>query len=155
LLETALRCEYMSDNKVLSDHDRKGLLSMPIPSVTMDVEKGQIKRFAEAIGDFNPLWVDESGTGVIAPPTFLRVMITELPGPRELEPFPQMLDGGSDWTYAMPVKSGDSITAVTRFASVNQRNIAVGAAVVLVLETNYTNQHGQDVARQRNTLIRY
>lgn len=145
----------MSDMKVLSDHDRKELLGMTLPSITMDVEKGQIRRFAEAIGDFNPLWVDESGDGVIAPPTFLRVMITELPAPRELEPFPQMLDGGSDWTYVMPVKPGDSITAVTRFVSVNQRNIAIGAAVVLVLETNYTNQHGQDVARQRNTLIRY
>lgn len=145
----------MSDMKVLSDHDRKGLLSMTLPSVTMDVEKGHIKRFAEAIGDFNPLWMDESSSGVIAPPTFLRVMITELPAPRELEPFPQMLDGGSDWTYVMPVKSGDSITAVTRFVSVNQRNIAIGAAVVLVLETNYTNQHGEEVARQRNTLIRY
>jgi len=145
----------MSDMKVLSEDDRKRLLSMSLPVAAMDVEKGQIKRFAEAIGDFNPLWVDESGGGVIAPPTFLRVMISELPAPRELEPFPRMLDGGSDWTYVTPIKSGDAITAVTRFVSVNQRNIAIGAAVVLVLETNYTNQHGQIVAKQRNTLIRY
>jgi len=145
----------MSDTKMLSDQDRKALLSMSIPSVTMDVEKGHIKRFAEAIGDFNPLWMGEPGGEVIAPPTFLRTMITELPSPLELAPFPQMLDGGSDWTYLLAVKPGDAITAVTRFVSVNQRNIAIGAAVVLVLETNYTNQHGRDVAKQRNTLIRY
>jgi hypothetical protein len=145
----------MSDMKLLSDQDRNTLLSMSIPSVTMDVERGQIKRFAEAIGDFNPLWMGESGGGVIAPPTFLRMMTTELPALPELASFPQMLDVGSDWTYVMAVKPGDAITAVTRFVSVNQRNIAIGAAVILVLETKYTNQHGQDVANQRNTLIRY
>lgn len=145
----------MANAKVLPDHDRKALLNMHLPPVTMGVEKGHIKRFAEAIGDSNPLWVDESSGGVIAPPTFLRIMITELPAPRELAPFPQMLDGGSDWTYMKAVRPGDIITAVTRFVSVNQRNIAIGAAVVLVLETDYTNQHGEVVAKQRNTLIRY
>ncbi len=145
----------MTDAKVLPEHDRKALLSISLPSVTMNVEKGHIKRFAEAIGDSNPLWMDESTGGVIAPPTFLRMMITELPALRELAPFPQMLDGGSDWTYMVAVKSGDVITAVTRFVGVNQRNIAIGAAVVLILETDYTNQEGEAVAKQRNTLIRY
>ena len=145
----------MTGTKTLSDQDRKTLLDMSLPPVTMAVEKGHIRRFAEAIGDSNPLWLDETAGGVIAPPTFLRTMITEAPAPPELEPFPQMLDGGSDWTYTEFVKPGDVITAVTRFASVNQRNIAVGSAVFLLLETTYTNQRGEAVAKQRNTLIRY
>jgi acyl dehydratase len=145
----------MTASKTLSDQDRKTLLAMSLTPVTMDVEKGHIKRFAEAIGDPNPLWSDESSGGIIAPPTFLRMMITEAPTPPELAPFPQMLDGGSEWTYMEPVKPGDVITAVTRFASVNQRSIAVGPAVFLLLETEYTNQRGESVAKQRNTLIRY
>ena len=145
----------MTASKTLSDQDRKTLLAMSLTPVTMDVEKGHIKRFAEAIGDPNPLWSDESSGGIIAPPTFLRIMITEAPTPPELAPFPQMLDGGSEWTYMEPVKPGDVITAVTRFASVNQRSIAVGPAVFLLLETEYTNQRGESVAKQRNTLIRY
>ena len=145
----------MTASKTLSDQDRKTLLAMSLPPVTMDVEMGHIKRFAEAIGDPNPLWSDESSGGIIAPPTFLRMMITEAPTPSELAPFPQMLDAGSEWTYMEPVKPGDVITAVTRFASVNQRSIAVGPAVFLLLETEYTNQRGESVAKQRNTLIRY
>ncbi len=145
----------MTVSKTLSDQDRKTLLDMSLPPVTMDVEKGHIKRFAEAIGDPNPLWSDESAGGIIAPPTFLRMMITEAPAPPELAPFPQMLDGGSEWTYMEPVKPGDVITAVTRYASVNQRSIAMGPAVFLLLETEYTNQRGDVVAKQRNTLIRY
>ena len=145
----------MTEAKTLSDQDRKTLLEMSLPPVTMDMEKGHIKRFVEAIGDSNPLWLDESAGGIIAPPTFLRVMITEPPTPPELEPFPQMLDGGSEWTYMEQVRPGDVITAVTRFASVNQRAIAMGPAVFLLLETDYTNQRGESVAKQRNTLIRY
>jgi acyl dehydratase len=145
----------MTEAKTLSDQDRKTLLDMSLPAVTMEVEKGHIKRFAEAIGDPNPLWVDDSVGGIIAPPTFLRMMITEAPAPPELAPFPQMLDGGSEWTYMKLLKPGDVITAVTRFASVNQRNITVGPAVFLLLETDYTNQRGEAVAKQRNTLIRY
>jgi len=145
----------MTESKSLSDENRKALLAMPLPHVIMDVEKGLIRRFAEAIDDANPRWLDDTSGAVIAPPTFLRMMITEAPNPPQLVPFPQMLDGGSDWTYMEPVKSGDTITAVTRFASVNQRSIAVGPAVFLVLETDYTNQDGETVAKQRNTLIRY
>ena len=46
--------------------------------VTVDVEKGAILKFAQAIGDENPLWNDEAAArrtrygGLIAPPTFLR-----------------------------------------------------------------------------------
>ena len=82
-------------------------------------------------------------------------MLSELPSAPELEAFPQMLDGGSDWEYGAPVHAGDTITAVTRFASVNQRSIGVGPAVFLQIETRYTNQHGEWVATQKNTLIRY
>ena len=145
----------MTEAKTLSDSDKRALLGMSLPPVTMDVEKGHIRRFAEAIGDTNPLWLDDSDGGSSAPPTFLRIMITEAPTPPELALFPQMLDGGSDWTYVEPVRPGDVITAVTRFASVNQRNIAFGPAVFLLMETDYTNQKGVMVARQRNTLIRY
>ncbi|MDA1349146.1 MAG: MaoC family dehydratase N-terminal domain-containing protein, partial [Chloroflexi bacterium] len=45
--------------------------------VTWEVEKGEIIRFAQAIGDPNPVYSDEAAArksrhgGIIAPPTFL------------------------------------------------------------------------------------
>ena len=51
-----------------------GIRSEP---VTWEVEKGEIVRFASAIGDPNPLYSDEAAArrgrygGIIAPPTFL------------------------------------------------------------------------------------
>ena len=136
-------------DKTLSPEARQALLDRAIEPAVMAVERGHLRRFAEAVGDGNPRWEDT------APPTFLRAMLSVMPPAPELDSFPQMLDGGSDWEYGDPVRVGDVITAVTRFASVNQRAIAAGPAVFLQLETRYTNQHGAWVATQKNTLIRY
>ena len=52
-----------------------GCRSEPVANV---VEKGAVRKFAEAIGDPNPLYVDEEAAkasrygGLIAPPTFPR-----------------------------------------------------------------------------------
>ena len=77
-----------------------GTQSSPL---TMEVEKGAIMKFAEAIGDDNPLWTDEiiarksKYGGLIAPPTFLRSIRIDRPElPFDL-PFTRLLDGGSDW----------------------------------------------------------
>ena len=139
----------MAEEKSLSPEARKALMAREIQPAVIEVERGHLRRFAEAIGDGSERWTDT------APPTFLRTMLSELPSAPELEAFPQMLDGGSDWEYGVPVCVGDTITATTRFASVNQRTIGVGPAVFLQLETRYTNQDGEWVGTQKNTLIRY
>lgn len=139
----------MTQEKSLSPEARGALMAREIQPAVMEVERGHLRRFAEAIGDESERWADT------APPTFLRAMLSELPSAPELEAFPQMLDGGSDWEYGTPVRVGDTITAITRFAGVNQRTIGVGPAVFLQLETRYTNQNGEWVATQKNTLIRY
>ena len=52
---------------------------------TLEVEKGAIRQFAEAVGDPNPLWNDDVTArksrygGLIAPPTFLRCVRPESP----------------------------------------------------------------------------
>ena len=139
----------MTQEKSLSPEARRALLARDIPPAVMDVEPGHVRRFAEAVGEDPARWT------AAAPPTFLRAMLSELPYAPELDAFPQMLDGGSDWEYGAPVRVGDTITGVTRFAAVNQRNIGVGPAVFLQLETRYTNQRGEWVATEKNTLIRY
>ena len=130
-------------------------------AATYAVEAGAVRRFAEAIGDPNPLYRDERAAregphgGIIAPPTFLRAVDTGIPDPQELASLHRILDGGSEWDYHEPVRVDDTITALTRITSVRERAIDVGQAVFLVGETTYTNQSGRTVARQRFTFIRY
>ena len=128
---------------------------------TLEVEKGAIIKFAEAIGDDNPLYNDEAvarGTrygGLIAPPTFLRSAVAARPDLPFDVPFDRVLDGGSGWEYFEPVRPGDIITAVSRIEDINERNGSIGLMLIQTIVIAYTNQFGQVVATQTNTSIRY
>ena len=137
--------------------DAVGVESEPI---THDVEKGAIIKFAQAIGDTNPLFNDEAAArqtrygGIIAPPTFMRSLISN-PAPDFKSPYSANLDGGSQWEYFHPVRPGDRITVTTKLANLFERPGRLGNMLFSVRETNYVNQFGQTVALQRTTGISY
>ena len=128
---------------------------------TMEVEKGAIIKFAEAIGDATPVYNDEAAArasrygGLIAPPTFLRSAVAARPELPFDVPFERVLDGGSDWEYFEPVRPGDRITAVSRIEDITERNGRIGLMLIQTITITYTNQFGQAVATQTNTSIRY
>lgn len=131
------------------------------PPMILEVEKGAIRKFAEAVGDSNPLWIDEemsqpsSVGGAVAMPTFLRSMRPERPQlPFDL-PFQRLLDAGSEWEYFEPVRPGDRITAVSRLTDISERSGKLGTMVFMIVIISYTNQFGQVVATQQSTHIRY
>jgi acyl dehydratase len=125
------------------------------------VERGAIRRFAEAIEDLNPLYMDESAArssgyrDVIAPPTFFRSLQTATPTMPDGDIVPRLLDGGSAWEYFEPVCAGDRITLATTMESLTERRGRLGKMLFIVYATEYTNQDGNPVAVQRNTIIRY
>jgi acyl dehydratase len=131
------------------------------PPVTMEVEKGAIIEFAEAIGDNNPVYTDEVMArktrygGLIAPPTFLRRIRGVRPElPFEM-PFDRVLDGGSDWEYFGPVRAGDRITAVAQVTDITERSGRLGLMIFITTVVTYRNQFEEAVATQTSTTIRY
>ena len=135
-----------------------GTQSSPL---TMEVEKGAIVKFAEAIGDDNPLRTDEiiarkgKYGGLIAPPTFLRSIRIDRPElPFDL-PFTRLLDGGSDWEYFQPVRAGDLITAKNQITDLQERVGRMGLMIIMTNLITYVNQFQEVVATQTNTSIRY
>ena len=145
----------------LTEAMRQEAIGLEGPPATLEVEKGAILRFAEAIGDPNPLYTDEAAArqtrygGLVAPPTFLRSLrgaSVELPFDLS---FGRRLDAGSDWEYFQPVRPGDRITAVARIADLTERSGRLGVMVFMTTVTTYRNQFDQLVATQTNTLIAY
>jgi len=147
-------------NKIVTDEIRKLIGTESEPRVA-EIERGAIRRFAEAIGDPNPLFNDEAAArrsrygGMIAPPTFCR----SLGGgfftvPLNLPVF-RGLDGGSEWEYFEPIRPGDRITVVSKLADIREAAGRMGPMVFIITETRYTNQFGQLCAIQRSTGIRY
>ena len=140
--------------------------------VTLEIEKGLIRRYVEAVGDSNPLWQDEEYArstgygGIVAPPWLLCALMATFPivsQPKTLPsavpevrlPRERVLDGGGEWEFSLPLRVGDSITARTKLAKVFEREGRIGKMLFFVYQTNYTNQRGELVARSSSTLINY
>lgn len=96
-----------------------------MPLCNRMITKDMIRLYASAIGDFNPLWVNEKYAkqtkwgGIIAPP-MCEVMIAEaaaVPPPLEL-PGLSYMNGGSTRRYEKPIRPGDEFTAYDTFKAV-------------------------------------
>ncbi len=129
------------------------------PSV-VDVERGAVRRFVEALGDPNPIYVDEEAaraagySGLVAPPTFPVAIAVD-------ERFRHSLDLGTrsllhseqQIEYGRPIVVGDRITVKTRVADVQERAGASGPMDILVLEDEGRDAQGTLVFRTRETLV--
>ena len=119
------------------------------PPISATVEAGHLKRFAEAIGDPNPRWLEE------APPTYLVALVPASMHLAEAEEYGKgWLNGGNRFESIEPVKVGDRITATGRVADVYEKTGSSGTLLFIIFETDYVNQHGRPVARLRGTAIR-
>ena len=147
-------------NKYVTDEARKQIGKTSEPR-TYDVERGAIRRFAEAIEDRNPLFNSERDArqtrfgSMIAPPTFCRSMGAPIPDIKLDMPTFRGLDGGSDWEYFVPIRPGDRITVQSKLVDLREAAGRLGPMVFTVVETTYTNQFGEVCVLQRSTGIRY
>lgn len=117
---------------------------------TVEIEKGAIRKFADAIGDPNPLYRDEAyahGLGhasVVAPPTFPTCF-----RPPQEPPWFAALDrrrvvAGQTWfEYTRPIVAGMRLTCRVRFVGVDDKEGSKGRMQLLHQELQ-----GHDDARE-------
>jgi acyl dehydratase len=129
---------------------------------TLEVEKGRLRFFAEAIGETNPIYTDEAAAqaagypSLPAPPTF--IMAGELDADTIRTALVEMgvdinriLHGEQQFTFHAPVCAGDTITFASTFSDIyGRRN---GGLEFIVKETTMTNQHGAKVADARSVIV--
>src|SRR5258708_16896293 len=105
----------------------KNAIGRSSPPTLNEVEKGAIRRFAEALGDYNPIYYDEeyaraSGyPGIVAPPT-LPASFHSAAELRELlgVGIKSLLHADQAFDYERPILAGDRIYVSTRAAAVLQ-----------------------------------
>lgn len=150
-----------TDSTFLTEEMRQQAIGLEGPPTVNEVEKGAIIKFAEAIGDENPLFNDEAAArkgqygGIVAPPTFLRLAVSVRPEIPFDVPFDRRLDGGSEWEYFQPVRPGDRITTVSRITDLVERQGRLGTMIITTVVTTYTNQFNELAATQTTTSLRY
>ena len=129
---------------------------------TVDVEKGRLRLFAKAIGESNPIYLDDDAArkagyaSLPAPPTFAFSIAMDAE-----QPFKVLEDLGVDKTrymhgeqifdYIEPICAGDTVTGVQRVVETFEKK--GGAMRFIVTETLLKNQHTRPVANLRTVII--
>lgn len=153
----------MTEESVISEEFRR-LVGVEAEPEVWEVEKGHIRRFAQAVGDPNPLWQDveyarNSRYGnIVAPPTFLidAGLVRLVDRLLEIEcPLEANINGGTEIEYYRHMEVGDTITTVAKLSEVQEKVGKGGNKLIfLIIEVTYRNQKGELVAKCRNTFIR-
>jgi hypothetical protein len=114
---------------------------------TFEVERGAIRKFAEAIDDPTPAY----RSGEIAPPTFPTTFRTRIPGV-SLPPA-RVLHGGEEYVYERPIRAGDRITCVRRVVDTYVKRGGSGILNFLITEQEGRDPSGSLVFRCRSTVL--
>lgn len=132
------------------------------------IEEGMIRRFAEAIGDNNPLYRDKEFArkspfgGIVAPPLFVfewdhheAVTVDEKGLYISDMPLPNLLvRGGNDYEFIQPLRPGDIITTRSKVADVYEKPSRSGGNLIFViLKSTYTNQRNEVLGIQQTSFI--
>lgn len=164
---------------VITD-EMRAWIGRELGSYTIEIEREPIRRWAEAIGDANPIFHDQEyakttrhGT-LIAPPGMISNYGFSLEGhggrmgglrvaPGDdgrrtlVMPFKLILNGGNDVEYVRPVKAGDVLRATSSIVDLTERQgrPGIGRMIIQTTETVFKDMQGRVVAKARNTLLHY
>ena len=133
----------------------------------VEATRDNIKNFAEAVGDNNPLWINEeyarqSRFGMItAPPTFLyNVNHGSTPALMVPGKTPMMdaalLYAGAELEFYRPIRLGDEFTVKGKTADVvRKRSKSLGPMLFVTGEAYYYNQNEEPIGTIRTTTCRF
>jgi acyl dehydratase len=157
----------MAEGSLITDELQKliGVSSGPIVS---KVEEGAIQRYAQAVGDPNPLYNDPDFASktrygrLLAPPGFTGWPVKAgRPTDKLFQSLvkagapPRLLDGGVEFEFIKPVGAGDVLTATNKIATITERETRLGKTMFTTVETTFMNQKGDVVLKSRATLIQF
>lgn len=165
----------MSEDTLITDEARNMVGKEAPPIEGYPVSTHEIKRYAFAVNDTNPLWTDEEYASrgpheeIIAPPLFFRVPFADDYSFNQLEPdgtphpgldpmhaplrAERRMAGGEDIEFFQVVRPGDVLTVQRKIVDIYERTGRSGRLVFTIREQVYTNQRDEKVAVRRTTQI--
>ncbi len=125
----------------------------------LDDERGHIRRFAQAIGDDNPIHHDDDAArraghpALVAPPTFAVAL-----RPNDARygidiDWRKLLHGEQELAFDRAIVAGDVLTLVQTIVAAAVKQTRTGVMDVMVLETVATDVHGARVFTARSTVL--
>ncbi|MCZ6891989.1 MAG: MaoC family dehydratase N-terminal domain-containing protein [Chloroflexi bacterium] len=133
-----------------------------------EVGRGIIRMFAMAIDDLNPLYVNPEVAArgpygdLVAPPTLVCETFQYYTGRVDAEgsyadrvrlPLGQEIRASNDYVFHRPVRPSDVVTARWKIGDIYEREGRTGHLLFLLVDISYTNQHGELLAENRETMV--
>ncbi len=115
--------------------------------VLFEVERGAIRKFAEAVQDQTP----ECLRGDVAPPTFPTTFRITIPG--LTFDLARVLHGAQEYRYERPLRAGDRVRCRVRVADVYRRQGRLGEMTFLILALEGRDESGTSVFTGMTTAI--
>ena len=157
----------MANGSLITDEMRE-LVGKTLDTIVFKVEEGAIQRYAQAIGDPNPLFNDldhaksTKHARLLAPPGFTGWPIKTGRPTEKLFAFlvkagapPRILDGGIEFEFIEPIGAGDVLAATSKIAKVTERETKLGKTMFTTAEVTYVNQKGNTALRSWATIIQF
>lgn len=132
------------------------------PEVRFDIERGRLKFFAQAIGESNPIYLDQGAAQAAGyrdlpvPPTFL--LAADLDSNELFSTLAKMgvslgkiLHGEQGYTYHQPVCAGETVTVCSRISDIYDKK--GGALEFIVRDSSVTNASGELAAEFRSVIV--
>ena len=143
----------MADGSIITEEMRT-LVGVETSPLTIEVEKGDLRRFREAIGETDPHHAE------VFPPTFFcpdPIIAAQRAGLKRPWPFKFSIDGGSEWEFHRPVRVGDTLTLTAKIADLYEKrgSAKTGRMLFTIVEIRCANQRGELVGVARGTGIVY
>jgi len=123
------------------------LIGQQSDEVLVEIERGAIRKFAEAVGDTTEACL----RGELAPPTFPTTIRIPIPG--LTYDLARILHGGQEYRFQRPIRAGDRLRCRARLQDVYQREGRLGAMTFLIIELEGRGQNGEPVFTGRSTVI--
>ena len=134
-----------------------------------EVERGAIRRFADAVDDANPLhrnveYSKNSKYGEMTAPVGFygwpikgggdMEILGKMMGTLMKAGYPIILDGGIEYEPFVPIRAGDILCAYTTVTDISEKTIGSGKGMLLLtLVTDLLNQNGDKALTVRRTAI--
>ena len=149
----------MSQSETISDEMKKFINLKTKPKI-YTVDRHSVERFAGAIGDDNPIYFNETYAkktmgGLIAPPTYVRLLRPNKLEKEFPEPFSNLVDGGSSYNFYEHIYVGDKISVVSKLKDLFIKTGKIGDMLFKLTLISYTNQKKILVTTQEVTTITY
>jgi acyl dehydratase len=133
----------------------------------VEATRDNIKNFADAVGDANPLWTNEDYArksrfkGITAPPTFIyninhgsgpALAPPGLPMPKNLV----LLYAGAELEFFRPIRLGDEFIVKGKSTGIERkRSKSLGPMLFATGEVSYYNQRQEILGTLRTTICRF